>query len=203
MSADSVRLINTAIVRCNGNVIDSVDDGSKEAALFDLNYEVLVEEALCRSSWKFARKEELLVADPDEPIESNWAFALAMPASSLMLRTIIKDGEHIDYQLGADENGDEFILCNEDEGVYATFTYRADEDKWPPRFYEGVVLLCEEVLLKADERYAEAKLRGEQAEAKFSKAARTHAQEDHPRDPFANNYDLIAARRVGSAPRRQ
>lgn len=200
MAAESINIINAAISRCNGTIISSVDDGTKEAILFDLNYEQIVTNELTGPSWKFARKVALLVADPDAPIDTDWDFMLAMPENCLMLRAVIKDGQPIDYQLDADEDGTEFILCNESQDVYAIFTYRADEDVWPADFREGIILRCEQVLLKADERVAEAELRRKDAEAKFKDARRVHAQEDRAREQFT--APLISARKLGNAPRR-
>jgi hypothetical protein len=200
MSAEAVRLINTAISRCNGETITSVDEGTKEAILFDLNYEDMVQDELTGSSWKFARKDALLSVSTGDPIDTDWAYKLAMPDGCLMLRAVIKDGQPIEYQLDADEDGTEFILCNESEDVYAVFTYRASEDVWPPPFRAGVIKRCEEILLKSDERYGEAELRRKDADAKFTEARRRHAQEDRPKEQFT--APLIAARKIGNAPRR-
>jgi hypothetical protein len=56
------------------------------------------------------------------------------------------------------------------------------------------------VLLKADERFGEAALRRKDWQAKQKEVRRVHAQEDKPREQFT--APLIAARKIGSAPRR-
>ncbi len=201
MSAESLRIINKAIARINGDVIATVDDGTAEAIVADLNYEDLVKTELCKRAWKFARKLELLTADPDAPIDTDWDFALVLPATMLRLRTVIKDGKSIDYELGVDETGTQFILTDDDQDVYAVFTYRAPEDNWPDDFNEGIVKRLESMFLRREERSVEADRRDQQAELDFRMAALRHAQEEPPKDP--NRYPLIEARRLGSAPRRQ
>ncbi len=202
MSAESLRIINKAISRVNGNIIATVDDGTPEAIIADLNYEDIVEDELTSRSWKFARKIALLVEDPDVPIDTDWDHALAFPANVLHLRTVIKDGQPIEYEIGPDTAGIKFIFADENTSCYAVFTYRAAEDNWPADFEEGIVFRLCAHFLRREERYPDADYFDARADAKFRIAAINHAQEEPAKDPGAGLYPLINARRLGSAPRR-
>lgn len=196
MSAEAVRNINAAITRHNGNPIASADDGSKEAILFHSNYERIVKQELVAASWKFARKEELLTALPDAPVNENWDHALQLPADLLLLRAVTVDGDPIEYLVGPNQT----ILTNEDEEVYALYTYRAPEDLWPADFEEGVVRRLEAIFLRSDEKGDLADSRDKHAEFILKRARRIHAQEESPQDHLT--YPLLRARRLGySAPR--
>jgi hypothetical protein len=197
MSAESLRIINAAISRQNGVTI-TAGDGSKEAILFDLNYEQIVTSELSGPSWKFARKVQLLSALPDAPADTDWDFALQLPSDLIMLRSLIVDGQPIEYEVGPNST----VLADKNEDVYAVFTYRAPEDNWPPDFKEGIIRRLEAVLLSSDERggalMAE---RNEAADDKFAQARRTHAQEEAPKDPYS--YPLVSVRRAGIAASRR
>jgi len=203
MSAESLRIINKAISRVNGNTIATVDDGTPEAIVADLNYEDEVESELCKRSWKFARKAALLVADADDPIDTDYDHQLTFPANVLKLRTVIKDGKTIDYQIDSDTAGDKFILADEDEDCYAIFTFRAAEDDWPADFEEAFVKRLMAHFLRREERYADAERIDAAADDGFRLAAINHAQEEPGKDPSIGNYSLLNARRLGYAPRRQ
>lgn len=202
MSAESLRIINRAISETNGDVIATVDDGTPEAIIADLGYERLVESELTKRSWKFARKVALLVEDADEPIDTDWDHALAFPSGCLHLRTVIKEGKPIEYEIGPDTAGDKFIFSDEDEDCYAIFTYRANEDDWPADFEEGIVKRLMAKFLRREERYGDARDMDADADVSFRLAAINHAQEEPAKDPSAGLYPLINARRLGSAPRR-
>lgn len=203
MSAESLRIINKAISRVNGDVIATVDDGTPEAIVADLNYEDLVEDELTSRSWKFARKVTLLVADADDPVDTDWDHALAFPTGCLNLRTVLKDGKPIEYEIGPDAAGEKFIFADEDEDCYAVYTYRAAEDDWPADFEEGVVFRLMAHFLRREERYADADNADGRAEMKFRQAATTHTQEEPAKNPSAGFYPLVNARTLGRAPRRQ
>lgn len=202
MSAESLRVINKAIALVNGNVIASVDDGSREAVIADLNYEDDVETELTKRPWKFARKLALLVEDADTPIDTDWDYAMAFPAGVLSLRTVLKDGKPIEYEIIHDEAGDKFIGTDENEDCYAVFTFRAAEDDWPADFEKAFVKRQMAHFLRGEERYSDAREMDEDADASFKSAGINHAQEEPPKDPAIGNYSLLNARRLGSAPRR-
>lgn len=203
MSAESLRIINKAISRVNGNVIATVDDGTPEAIIADLNYEDDVETELMKRPWKFARKLALLVADPDPPIDTDWDNAMVFPSGYLQLRTVIKDGKPIEYEIIHDTAGEKFIGTDEDEDCYAVFTYRAAEDDWPADFEDGIVKRLMAHFLRREERYADAENMDAAADVAFRLAGVNHAQEEPPKDPASGNYSLVEARKLGHAPRRR
>ena len=193
MSAESVRIINAAITQHAESPIDSADDGSPMAIVFHANYEKLVKAELTRQPWKFARKVQLLAALSTAPEDEEWDYRLQLPADCLLVRKLEKDGEPIDYELGPDGT----VFANENEEVYAAYTYRAPEDRWAADFEMGIIQRCEAICLRKQEHGAAADGRDEAAELSFAKARRAHAQEEFPRDRL--KYPLLTARRFGAS----
>lgn len=196
MSAESIRIINAAISRTQGNTITSVDDGSPEAIYADQNYEQMVQTALSESNWKFARKTDACVLLPDAPTDSDYAYAWTLPDDVLSLRTVIVSGQPIDYQIDQADT----ILTNFAEDVYAVYTYRVAEDQWPYDFKEGLTIRLEAAYLRLDDRTQPAELRDQAAERRMARARLLHSQEEAPKSH--SRYPLIEARRTGSAPSR-
>lgn len=191
MSAESVRIINAAITQHGSEPIASADDGSPAAIVFHANYEKMVKSELTRQPWKFARKVQLLTALPTAPADTEWSYTLQLPADSLLIRTLIKGGLPIDYELGPDATA----FANYNTGVYAAYTYRAPEDRWAADFETGIIQRCEAIYLRSQEHNDTADGRDEHAELSFAKARRAHAQEESTKDRLS--YPLLQARRLG------
>lgn len=193
MSADSIRLINAAISRTNGNTITSVDDGTPEAIWADLNYEQMVETALCENRWKFARKTADCALLPDAPDSDTYGYAWELPDDLIALRTVTLVGQPIDYVI--QESG--VIWTQNSDVPQAVYTYRAAEDLWPADFTEGLVLRMEAAILRLDERTTEADSRETAGEKRMAKARLYHSQEEATHEH--KKYPLIMARRTGYA----
>lgn len=127
MASVKVDIINRALSGTGNNTILTETDTTTEAVVALSNYEGIVEDALSMYPWKFARKTQslsLVGAATNSLFEYEWA----MPADVLSLRTVRKT-EDIDYEHDASS-----IWCNENQGVYAVYTWRVLEDKWPGYF---------------------------------------------------------------------
>jgi hypothetical protein len=203
MSAAAVALVNAAISRTGGNLITGTDFGTGvstdglEKNIAYLNYEQLVKAELIDSPYRFARKTAActLVVDGGgvavPPTDTDWKFSWTLPADVIKLRTVIRHGVTIDYEI--DTSG--VILTDYDDLVYAIYTYRADESLWPADFAEGVTRRFEAVLLRNDSHVQEADDRDAAADRKIAQASLAHAQEERPSDPRV--FPLIAVRRTG------
>jgi hypothetical protein len=193
MSAEAVRIINSAISRCNGKTITSVDDGTPEAILADLNYEDIVRAELTASPWKFARKVDDCTLRPETPDSCRYGYAWALPDDVLKLRTLTVNGEPIDYIIASE--GVVWTACS--DTPQAVYTYRAPEDAWVPTFTEALKIRLEAAYLRLDERANEADSRDKAASRAFAQARLTNSQEEATHEH--KRYPLISARRTGYA----
>lgn len=195
MSAEAIRIINAAISRTNGNLIESVDQGSPEAVFADLNYEQIVETALTDNRWNFARKTGACSLLPGTPTDKRYTKSWQLPDDLLELRAVLVCGYPCMDYLRLDVTT---ILVNASADVQVVFTYRVPESLWPPDFKEAITQTLEAGFLRLDERAGEAAARDQSAERRMSKTRLNRSQEEDPKDP--RTAPLVNARRIGHAP---
>lgn len=197
MSAESIRIINAAISRSNGNTITGVDDGTPEAVFADLNYEQMVQTALCESPWKFARRLDNCALLPTTPDSDLYGYAWQLPDDLLKLRTLTISGTPIDYVIAEDKQV--WTQCS--TVPVAVYTFRAPESIWPADFTEALTQRLEACFLRLDERKSDADARDESAEHRMARARLYHSQEEATHEH--KNFPLLKARRIGNAPIRR
>ena len=176
MASVKVDIINRALSRTGNNTILTETDTTTEAVVALNNYEGLVEDALSIHPWKFARKTQSLSL-VGSATNSKFKYEWAMPADVLFLRTVRKTDD-IDYEHDASS-----IWCDENQSVYAVYTWRVLEDKWPGYFKELIVHKLAELFQTAlnedtnKTEQADLKMRRHEAVAKNA-----DSRTDRPRD---------------------
>lgn len=192
MAAD-LSVINAALTRIGENPISSLSGSSVAAKISNQNYENLVEALLSVYPWKRATKiEQLSRLDPDEEGDppDPWTAAYQLPSDNVEIRTVKVGGRPIPYEVHGDT-----ILCDaaEDDEVILHCVWRAAEADWPPWFTEGVTRHLEAIFLRGiGERYREAQLREDAADAWWRTAKNRDAQSQPPREPVGS--PTLAAR---------
>jgi hypothetical protein len=85
---------------------------------------------MSRHRWRFASGQAQLSRRVEEP-ESKWDAAYNLPADLLLLHDVTVNDNVIEY-----DRYQNLVYCDAvaDDVVVADYTFRADEDLWPPYF---------------------------------------------------------------------
>jgi hypothetical protein len=107
-----------------------------ETAL-DENYSVIVEGELAAYHYDFSRKIGLLSRNAAEPL-ARWDASYGLPADHLALRSLFFDTDDTpqDY---ARYGGDVYCNATSTQSVYLEYTFKQNEQFWPPLFVQGVI----------------------------------------------------------------
>jgi len=197
--ASNLSIINAALVRVGHNTITSLNSSDVAAIIANATYEQVVNAHISVYPWKRASKiaqlsrlDEDEEGDPPEP----WTAAYQLPDDLSEIRTVKVGGSVIDYEVHGDT-----ILCDaaEADEVILHYVWRADEDDWPAWFQEGIIRTMEAVFLRGiGERYREAEVREEAAQAWWKTAKNRDSQSQTPRAAIPSPA-LEARRGQGSA----
>jgi hypothetical protein len=122
-------ICSRALVRVGGAPITAFDTSSAEAVAAGQDYEPMVQARLSSHRWRFATAQEDLVRLTDTPAGDQWEHAFQLPAGLLLLHGITRAGRPVEY----DRYGDK-VFTNEDDGLVADYTFRADESRFPAYF---------------------------------------------------------------------
>lgn len=155
---------NAALARVGADRIAAFDDGSAEGAQVSMHYEVVVGQALTNPGgapfrWSFATMQTPLAKLEAAPW-GRWLYAFQQPPDMLRLHAVTLDGRPVRHTIHQDR-----ILTDEDGGLIADYTFRADEGSWTPDFFANVVQELAAVLaigLNNDTALAQALARGVQ-----------------------------------------
>lgn len=130
MALTDIDVCARALIMIGAQPISSFSDGTTEATVASNLYEDTVRDLLARHRWRFASTQLQLSRLVDAPLD-KWDAAYQLPANVLVLHDLIVNGYNVVYDRYQD-----MAYCNADESdvVVANFTFRADEDLWPPYF---------------------------------------------------------------------
>lgn len=130
MSVTDIDVCSRALIMIGAQPISSFSDGSTEATVSSALYEDTVRDLLARHRWRFSSGQSQLSRREDAPL-SGWDAAYQLPADTLVLHRVTVNGYDIVYDRYQD-----LIYCNAgaEEVVFADYTFRAEEDLWPPYF---------------------------------------------------------------------
>ncbi|MED5549312.1 MAG: hypothetical protein VX529_08105 [Pseudomonadota bacterium] len=130
-----IDIARAALPLIGGEIIDSLDDQSAEANVFNATYGGVVESELCKHSWSFAVKRSTLTYQGETGDKPLYAYAL--PSDVLAPRKVLFGlGEWREYEIRGDQ-----LLCDvqDSDDIDLIYNYRADEVEWPSDFAHGIV----------------------------------------------------------------
>ncbi len=130
MAVTDVDICARALVMIGAQPITSFSDGTTEAIVAKNLYEDTVRDLLTRHRWRFTSGQAQLSRRIDVPLDS-WDAAYQLPANLLVLHDLTVNGYNVVY-----DRYQNLAYCNADTAdvVVANYTFRAEEDLWPPYF---------------------------------------------------------------------
>jgi len=146
-----VKIGSRASTRVGLEPVSSFQDNTASAKVLEDNYDAVVDDALAKYAWRFARKtadlgSPLAGANPPYPFERSYQ----LPDECMKLHMLRIDGRReVYYDLAGLVVS---CMAGPDSTVEAVYTYRADESLWHPTFVEYVVLRLASILARAVKR---------------------------------------------------
>lgn len=136
MAVTDIDICSRALVLIGAQPITSFSDGTTESTVAYNLYEDTVRDLLSRYRWRFASGQAQLARRTDVP-DAKWEAAYQLPTDLLLLHDVSVAGSVIDY-----DRYQNLVYCDASatEDVIADYTFRADEDLWPPYFTTAVEL---------------------------------------------------------------
>jgi hypothetical protein len=130
MAKTGIEICSTALVMIGAQPITSFEDGTTESNVAKNLYEDTVRDLLTRHRWRFASGQAQISRRSESPLD-GWDSAYQLPADMLCLHNLKVNGHSVAY-----DRYQNLAYCNADEAdqVIADYTFRADEDLWPPYF---------------------------------------------------------------------
>lgn len=153
--AAPINVANTALTQIGAKPLASLTATTAEARIINNVYELIVQDALTKHAYHWAKKTALL-AKQEETDQGRYVYAL--PADLLNLRYITHgspDGRVVDVE----ETDEGLPILNWDDTFYAHYTWRVPEARWPADFAKGIVTALQAALkrgLLSDDAAAEA-----------------------------------------------
>lgn len=136
MAVTDIDICSRALVLIGSTPITSFSDGTTESIVANNLYEDTVRDLISRNRWRFASGQAQLARRTDVP-DAKWDAAYQLPSDMLLLHDVTVNGHPIDY-----DRYQNLVYCDADAAdvVIADYTFRAEEDLWPPYFVTCVEL---------------------------------------------------------------
>lgn len=185
-----------ALVLIGASPISSFSDGSSESTVASNIYEDLARGLLTSYRWRFATGQEQLSRLADAPV-SRWDAAYQLPSGLLMLHAVTVSDFVIDY-----DRYEDMVYCDasSNDTVVADYTFRVNENKWPPYFIELAELTLASHFASAVARSGEiAKEYAQKAELQARRSRSLDSQSQTTRR--VDTSYLTRGRRSRSSPR--
>lgn len=123
----STSICCSGLLKVGGDIISSLDDGSRAANICKQLYPTLRDEVMGSAPWRFAEKQAKLNADVAAPL-FGYGHQFIIPSDCLRVLTVCSDNW---TQQG------NYILCNEPGPLNTTYLFQnTDESSWDARFAE-------------------------------------------------------------------
>jgi len=195
-TALALAMVNRALTGFGEETIASFTEGTPLAITASLNYEPIVRNLLDDRGYTWSQRYlDLTYIGEDSP--TRFRYVYQRPADCLSLRSLLIPTEG--YMVPAREieympYGDK-ITCDygQGDGVYALYSYRVEEDYWPPRFEALVVDALKEVFLASRDMFNESVGMGKMVQMRQRDARFTSTAERGGRVGWRSR--LVAARR--------
>jgi hypothetical protein len=136
MAFTKIDIGNQALSMVGSPAIASFEDGSAEGEALTNAYEMVVGTALTAPGgapmrWSFATTQEALTKLAAAPL-ARFAFAYQAPPAMLRIHSLTQNSAVLRFGVQGDQ-----IQCDEDNAttpVILDYTFRAQEETWPPDF---------------------------------------------------------------------
>lgn len=187
MAADRHQIANAALGLLGSQRIVSFEEGTVEADLCRLHYEVALTEMLEGHPWNFAEACELLARDTN-PARPDFTYSYQRPTDMVASRYLLTSaGRRSFYPFRMAKSK----LCTDELDPYLVYTYRAAEHLFTPMFTKALVFLLASNLA-GPLTEVDAKVQGylQLHERMLARARNSNAMQDSPEE-FPNN-SLIA-----------
>ena len=116
------------------NTISSFDDGTTESDVANQLYEDTLRALLTQSRWRFSTQQAQLSRLEDTP-HGRWDAGYQVPADCIMIHAVTVNDNLVKYEKYGDK-----VYCNLDSTatVIMDYTFRQEEDQFPPYFIAGL-----------------------------------------------------------------
>lgn len=130
MATTSIDICARALVMIGAQPITSFEDGTTEAVVAGNLYEDTVRDLLSRYRWRFSSGQAQLARRTDAP-SAKYNAAYQLPTDLLIVHDVTVNDRSIPFA-----RYQNLIYCDADETdeVIVDYTFRAEEDLWPPYF---------------------------------------------------------------------
>ena len=129
-STTNIDICARALVMIGASPITSFEDGTTESLVASNTYEDTIRSDLTLTRWRFATGQAQLSRLTDAP-EGRFDAAYQLPSNTLALHTVTINDNILGY-----DRYENMIYCNatSSDVLIADYTYRVDEERWPPYF---------------------------------------------------------------------
>lgn len=136
MATTNIDICARALVMIGAQPITSFEDGTTEATVAANLYEDTVRDLLTRHRWGFTTGQAQLSRRTDAP-DAKWDAAYQLPANLILLHDVTVNDHAIPFR-----RYQNMIYCDATttDEVFADYSFRAEEDLWPPYFVMAVEL---------------------------------------------------------------
>jgi len=189
-----IEIVGRAASRTGNGFIASLDDNDDVAQIVEQHYDEIVENLLTQHAWKFARRSAQL-NQLANAVEKPWAALWQPPNGMLALQYLCDDAGVVvaGWEERDTETGGAIAVLGDYDTVWAVYTYRVPEDRWPADFAKAVQLHLEAAMLAGiNEQRDQADKRERRADAVEQKARVRDQRSSSATD--ANEWDLTRAR---------
>lgn len=191
--AAPIELINVALSRCGADRV-SLNDGSREWEVAELNYEPIVKARMTKHRWSFLQSSQILVATAEN--QTEWRYGYARPSNCLTpheARWCRQKVDYVQFDL-------ELRFKINEPAITLLYTERKNEGYWPADFCEAMVMHLEAMFLSGlYEDRTRAREKREEADFEFEKAMiRDKNAQAH--EPVTADPVIVAAHRGYRAP---
>lgn len=195
-TALALAICNRALVGFGEETISSFTEGTPLSIVADLNYEPVVRDLLDDRGYTWSQRYfTLSYIAGDSP--TRFRYVYQKPADVLSLRSVVlpvvsgvNPAREIPYMPYGDK-----ITCDypSSSGVQALYSYRVEEEYWPPRFEALVVSAMKTIFLASRDMFNEAVQQDQDMQRRQRDARFTSTAERGGRAGFRSR--LVAARR--------
>ena len=178
MALTDLQLCSKALILCGANTISSFDEGTVEAEIAGTLYASTRDALLSAHRWQFCTAQHRLNKRADRPV-ADYRFAYQLPNDFL---AVISLGDAARPQgAGATYRIMEARIETDLDGAILTYTFRADERRYPPYFSQALIsALAAAFALPITESNTRADRMTTRAERDFQQAKRIASQQQTP-----------------------
>ena len=127
-------ICSKALTMIGANTISSFEDGTTESDVANQLYEDTLRALLTQTRWRFSTQQVQLSRLENTP-HGRWDAGYQIPADCILIHAITVNDNLVKYERYGDK-----IYCNLDSTatVIMDYTFRQEEDQFPPYFTLGV-----------------------------------------------------------------